>query len=201
MVIYGIFIMAVGKAAMHRSYLYPHNPYLGALSQERAHFFALPRKNRARKARERYAATGRQPVPQQRLRGAHEAHSAAPFPSGDFALCGARERAAARGGRKKGMDTYGFHPSFESPRFPWGNLGATERKRSYLEVGPKKGTAVPLPIHRLGLTPPIPFTAALKPLAVCDSIYAKPVQSAAITPRQRGKREPIPVPLCELPMK
>ena len=26
MVIYGIFIMAVGKAAMHRSYLYPHNP-------------------------------------------------------------------------------------------------------------------------------------------------------------------------------
>ena len=36
------------------------------------------------------------------------------------------------------MDTYGFHPSFESPRFPLGNLGATERKRSYLEVGPEK---------------------------------------------------------------
>ena len=48
-----------------------------------------------------------------------------------------------------------------------GNVGATERKRSYLEVGPKKGTAVPLPIHRLGLTPPIPFTAALKPLELC----------------------------------
>ena len=40
MVIYGIFIMAVGKAAMHRSYLYPHNPTFGALSQERARFFA-----------------------------------------------------------------------------------------------------------------------------------------------------------------
>nr|WP_270575945.1 hypothetical protein [Butyricicoccus sp. OF30-11pH9A] len=40
MVIYGIFIMAVGKAAMHRSYLYPHNPTFGALSQGRARFFA-----------------------------------------------------------------------------------------------------------------------------------------------------------------
>nr|WP_270383656.1 MULTISPECIES: hypothetical protein [unclassified Butyricicoccus] len=39
-VIYGIFIMAVGKAAMHRSYLYPHNPTFGALSQGRARFFA-----------------------------------------------------------------------------------------------------------------------------------------------------------------
>ena len=28
-----------------------------------------------------------------------------------------------RGGRKKGIDTYGFHPSFESPRFPLGYLG------------------------------------------------------------------------------
>ena len=36
---YGIFIMAVGKAAMHRSYLYPHNPTFGALSQGRARFF------------------------------------------------------------------------------------------------------------------------------------------------------------------
>ena len=47
-----------------------------------------------------------------------------------------------RGGRKKGMDTYGFHPSFESPRFPLGYLGATERKRSYLEVGSSKGTGI-----------------------------------------------------------
>ena len=73
MVIYGIFIMAVGKAAMHRSYLYPHNPYFGALSQERARFFALPRKNGAREARERCAASRRQPVPRQPLRGAYEA--------------------------------------------------------------------------------------------------------------------------------
>jgi len=40
-VIYGIFIMAVGKAAMHRSYLYPHNPTFGALSQGRARFFCI----------------------------------------------------------------------------------------------------------------------------------------------------------------
>ena len=56
----------------------------------------------------------------------------------------------------------------------------------------KKETAVPLPIHRLGLTPTIPPSAALKPLELCDSIDAKPVQSAVITPQQRGKREPIP---------
>ena len=40
------------------------------------------------------------------------------FRAGDFAVCGRRERAATRGGRKKGVDTYGFYPSFESPRFP-----------------------------------------------------------------------------------
>ena len=43
MVIYGIFIMAVGKAAMHRSYLYPHNPTFGALSQGRALFLRKSR--------------------------------------------------------------------------------------------------------------------------------------------------------------
>ena len=31
---------------MHRSYLYPHNPTFGALSQERARFFALRNKNK-----------------------------------------------------------------------------------------------------------------------------------------------------------
>ena len=56
----------------------------------------------------------------------------------------------------------------------------------------KRRTAVPLPARRLGLTPTIPFTATLKPLELCDSIYAKPVQSAASPPRQREKREPIP---------
>ena len=66
----------------------------------------------------------------------------------------------------------------------------TERKRSYLCSGPKKGTAVPLPIHRPQSA--IPFTTALGPLALCDSIYAKPVQSAVITPRQCRKRKPIP---------
>ena len=56
--------------------------------------------------------------------------------------------------------------------------------------GTEKGTAVPLPIHRPQSA--IPFTAALGPLTVCGSIYAKPVQSAAITPQPRRKRKPIP---------
>ena len=147
----------------------------------------------AREARERCATAGRQPFPRQPFCGAHELRSNTPLPGWDFAVCGRRERAPTRRERKKGMDTYGFHPSFESPRFPLFLSRCTERlRRSYLCSGPKKGTAVPLPPRRLGLTPTIPFPATLKPLTVCDSIYAKPVQSAAITPRQRRKREPIP---------
>ena len=38
----------------------------------------------------------------------------------------------------------------------------------------------------------IPFPATLKPLELCNSIYAKPVKSAAITPQLCGKRKPIP---------
>ena len=79
-----------------------------------------------------------------------------------------------------------------SSPFPFGIPRSDGTFRSYIEVGPKKGTAVPLPARRLGLTPTIPFTAALKPLTVCDSIYAKPVKSAAITPQLCGKRKPIP---------
>ena len=59
-----------------------------------------------------------------------------------------------------------------------------------LRGGTEKGTAVPLPARRPQSA--IPFTAALKPLELCDSIYAKPVQSAAITPQPRRKRKPIP---------
>ena len=155
MVIYGIFIMAVGKAAMHRSYLYPHNPYFSALSQERARFFALPRKNGAREARERCAASRRQPVPRQPLRGAYEAReryavsgrgpflgtlfmvqpscgAIRRFRAGDFALCGARENGAPARGQKDRQPTV-FYP-LGTPTFPLGYLGATERKRSYLEV-------------------------------------------------------------------
>ena len=40
------------------------------------------------------------------------------FRAGDFAACERRECAATRGGRTRGIDTYGFHPSCESPPFP-----------------------------------------------------------------------------------
>ena len=124
-----------------------------------------------------------------------------PFPGWGFRRLRAAGEQRSRAGPKR-VDNLRFSTLLGSSPFPfWGYLGATERKRSYLEVGPKKGTAVPLPAHRLGLTPTIPPSATLKPLELCDSIYAKPVQSAAITPRQRGKREPIPVPLYELPTK
>ena len=137
------------------------------LSTDFVDFLCNIRQNRSNLWFKRFSASV-QTISRQPFRGVHEpAKQYAVSGLGSFALCGARERAAARGGRKKGMDTYGFHPSFESPRFPWGNLGATERKRSYLEVGPKKRrTAVPLPIHRPQSA--IPFTATLKPLELCN---------------------------------
>ena len=114
MVIYGIFIMAVGKAAMHRSYLYPHNPYFSALSQERARFFALPRKNGAREARERNAVAGQQPIFLHALSGAYELRKR-------YAVSGLGiSRSAERGNgplarrAQKGRDTYGFPPSLNS---------------------------------------------------------------------------------------
>ena len=144
-------------------------------------------------------------------RGWAAVHSSAPFTwctqvalairrdwAGDFAVCGRRENGAPARGQKDRQPTV-FYPLGTPSSALLEYLGATERKRSYLEVGPKKGTAVPLPVHRPQSA--IPFTATLKPLAVCDSIYAKPVQSAAITPRQCGKRQPTPVSLCELLMK
>ena len=51
-----------------------------------------------------------------------------PFPGWSFAVCG----------RTRGMDTYGFHPSCEFPRFPFGQPRSDGTFRSYLEVGPKK---------------------------------------------------------------
>ena len=120
MAIYGIFIMAVGKAAMHRSYLYPHNPTFGALSQGRARFF--------------YAKAGAALLFQHKLCWARELRSNTPCPGSTFsctdclvhtnraggspltdggffaepqlgvALCGARGFAAPRGGGKR-VDT------------------------------------------------------------------------------------------------
>ena len=143
------------------------------------------------------AASGRQPFPRQPFSGADESRERYAVAGLGVSPLASGGNVRLRGGRKKGMDTYGFHPSFESPRFPLFLSRRTERlHRSYLSSGPKKGTAVPLPARRPQSA--IPFTATLKPLELCDSIYAKPVQSAAITPRQREKRKPIPVPLCEL---
>ena len=79
MAIYGIFIMAVGKAAMHRSYLYPHNPTFGALSQGRARFFAQKQELRSFSAQsmlgtrvaQQYALSG-QHLFLHRLSDAHE---------------------------------------------------------------------------------------------------------------------------------
>ena len=70
MVIYGIFIMAVGKAAMHRSYLYPHNPTFSALSQGRARFF--------------YAKAGVALLFQHKLCWARELRSNTPCPGSTF---------------------------------------------------------------------------------------------------------------------
>ena len=80
-----------------------------------------------------------------------------------------------------------------------GYLGATERKRSYIEVGPKKGTAVPLPVRRPQSA--IPFPAALKPLALCYTQLRKTsaiCRDYAATTRETKADT---VPLCELLMK
>ena len=69
MVIYGIFIMAVGKAAMHRSYLYPHNPTFGALSQGRARFFL--RKSRSCASFSAQSMLGTRVAQQYALSGQH----------------------------------------------------------------------------------------------------------------------------------
>ena len=117
MVIYGIFIMAVGKAAMHRSYLYPHNPTFGALSQGRARFFcakagaALLFQHKACWARELRSNT---PCPGSTFSCTdclvHTNRAGdSPLTNGGFftepqlgvALCGARGFAAPRGGRRE----------------------------------------------------------------------------------------------------
>ena len=95
MAIYGIFIMAVGKAAMHRSYLYPHNPTFGALSQGRARFFC--------------AKAGVALLFQHKLCWARKLRSNTPCPGGKIfaepqrkaALCGARKTAASAAGTKR----------------------------------------------------------------------------------------------------
>ena len=112
MVIYGIFIMAVGKAAMHRSYLYPHNPTFGALSQGRARFFC--------------AKAGVALLFQHKVCWARELRSNTPCPGGKIfaepqrraALCGARKIAASAAGiKRKGHLRFPF--LFELLPFPY----------------------------------------------------------------------------------
>ena len=93
----------------------------------------------AREARERCAASGRQPIFLHPFHGATELRSNTPLPGWGFRALRSAGTGRSRGGRKKGMDTYGFHPSFESPRFPLFLSRRTERLcRSYLCSGPKK---------------------------------------------------------------
>ena len=77
----------------------------------------------AHEARERYAASGRQPIPRQPLRGAHELRKRYAVSGLEFRRLRTAGTSRTRGGRTRGMDTYGFHPSCESPRFPLGYLG------------------------------------------------------------------------------
>ena len=153
MVIYGIFIMAVGKAAMHRSYLYPHNPTFGALSQGRARFF--------------YAKAGAALLFQHKLCWARELRSNTPCPGstfsctdclvhtnraggspltdgGFFAEIQRGVRSAERGDSPRpaaGQEGrhQGFYPL--NSHFLWGGSGADCRP----VTAAKRGTAVGLP--------------------------------------------------------
>ncbi len=148
----------------------------------------------AHESRQRYAVSGRQPFSRQTFSGATE-------PAKQYAVAGRGISRSAERGRTalprgaKRIDNLRFSILLGLQL----SLGDTSERRNVpflLRGGTEKGTAVPLPIHRPQSA--IPLTATLKPLAVCDSIYAKPVQSAATTPRQREKRQPIPVLVYEL---
>ena len=155
---------------------------------------------RCSRVAKQYAVSGRQPISRHPFHGAAELRSNTPFPGwGVSPLASGGNVAPTRRRRKKGMDTYGFHPSFESPRFPLFLSRRTERLcRSYLCSGPKKGTAVPLPPRRLGLTPTIPFTAALKPLELCYTQLRKTSAICRDNAATMRKTSADTVPLCEL---
>ena len=89
----------------------------------------------ADEARKRYAESGRQAFPRQSFSGADESRKR-------YAVAGLGEFRALRsaGTVSKRIDTPygGFYPLGTPSSALLGYLGATERKRSYLEVGPKK---------------------------------------------------------------
>ena len=88
------------------------------------------------------------PFPAPSDRGTRTASAGSPLTGGEFfaephrgvALCGARKRALTPRGRIRGMDTYGFHPSYESPRFLLASAyqrteTIKERQRIFTTVG------------------------------------------------------------------
>ena len=86
--------------------------------------------------------------------------------AGDFALCGARERAARAAGAKKGWTPTVSTPLLNLPVSLCSQVGV--RNGFAVPIcarDRKKRTAVPLPPHRPQSA--IPFTAALKPLELC----------------------------------
>ena len=89
--------------------------------------------------RQRCAVAGRQAIPQQPFSGAAELRKQYAVAGRGFRRLRTAGTGRTRGGRKKGVDTYGFYPSFESPRFPLFLSRCTERlRRSYLCSGLKK---------------------------------------------------------------
>ena len=108
MVIYGIFIMAVGKAAMHRSYLYPHNPTFGALSQGRARFF--------------YAKAGVALLFQHKLCWARELRSNAPCPGSTFSCTDCLVHTNRAGGSPLTDGGFFAEPQLECTAYGGGNV-------------------------------------------------------------------------------
>ena len=108
MTIYGIFIMAVGKAAMHRSYLYPHNPTFGALSQGRARFF--------------YAKAGVALLFQHKLCWARELRSNAPCPGSTFSCTDCLVHTNRAGGSPLTDGGFFAEPQLECTAYGGGNV-------------------------------------------------------------------------------
>ena len=108
MAIYGIFIMAVGKAAMHRSYLYPHNPTFGALSQGRARFFG--------------AKAGVALLFQHKLCWARELRSNTPCPGGTFSCTDCLVHTNRAGGSPLTDGGFFAEPQLECAAYGGGNV-------------------------------------------------------------------------------
>ena len=96
--------MAVGKAAMHRSYLYPHNPTFGALSQGRARFFC--------------AKAGLALLFQHKLCWARKLRSNTPCPGSTFSCSDCLVHTNRAGGSPLTDGGFFAEPQLECLRFP-----------------------------------------------------------------------------------